>query len=380
MTALAACLLAAQLLGGAQAYAQADAPAAPGKRGETRLSLSLGNEGAYFAGMRLPLARAGNLALLQPSFAYRRGDRWRVSTSLAALASTQRQTHARLRVKEAYFSVSAGDLDLTAGKKLLRWGAGYAFTPTGVLDPPRLPTDPTDRLNLNEGREMAHAAWIHGRHAVSAVWASAGLLQKHRPGVRETTALRYNTLLAGFDTSLIVAHDRGGTTFTGGNFTRVFGEAVEVHAEFARRTGRPELLACAAAPGDCLPGRELRTAILLGGKYTPRPGWSVIAEYYSPVSQPVAGAPGARRQYAFARLGKMRLRELPGWKEWDLGAAVIANLEDHSRIVVLDAERRFGNHFSFYARALLPGGKRWQSEYGMIPYTALISVGFRVQL
>ncbi|MGC9972205.1 MAG: hypothetical protein ABSE56_16620 [Bryobacteraceae bacterium] len=328
----------------------ADEPAPPEPQSETRFALSVTDEGAWAAGLRVPGPETGNLLLIQPSFSWRDGQRWRFSTSLAGVVDTQSETHAQLRVRETYLGFTTGDLDFSAGKRILRWGTGYAFTATGVLDPPLSAIDPTDRLNLREGREMVTAEWVQGRHALTAAWASAGLLQEHQPGMRETVAFRYNTLLAGFDTSLIVAHDRGRTTFTGANFTRVFGEAVEVHGEFAH--------------GDT-------SAVLLGGKYTMRSGFGTIFEFY---------APGSGRRYAFLRAAKSRLRELPGWKEWDVAASLVANLGDRSRILVLDVTRRMGNHLSFYGHAQAPSGKKWQSEYGMIPYAALVSAGFRVQL
>jgi hypothetical protein len=340
------------------------APADAKPAGEARYSVSLSDEGVFAGGLRIPGTDKGNLLLLQPSFAYKRGDRWRVSTSLALVSKTQDTTHVLLRVKEAYAGYSAGDFDFSAGKRLVRWGTGYAFTPTGILDPPRVATDPTDRLNLNEGREMVKADWIRGASDVTVAWASAGLLTQHRPGMRETFAARYNVLTHGFDTSLLVARDRGGVTTTGANFTRVFGQAVEVHGEFAYRDG---------------------AAVLLGGKYTAASGITVIAEFYTPPDnvyyRPAAmPASAGRRHYAFARVSKPRLRELPGWKEWDLAASIILNADDHSRIGVFDAERRFGNRFAAYLHALAPSGKQWRSEYGMLPYAALVSVGVRYQL
>ncbi len=318
---------------------------------ETRFSLAFGDETGYAAGMRVPGPRASNLALLQSSFAWRHAGRWRFAASAAALANTQGETHSRLRVKETYFGFTAGDFDFLAGKKILKWGTGYAFTPTGVLDPPRNPADPTDRLNLNEGRELASIEYISGRHAITAAWASGGLLQRHRPGRNETLAVRHNFLLAGFDTSLVFARERGKPVFTGGNFTRVIGEAVEVHAEVTHRES---------------------TAILLGGKYSFRSGVGAIAEFYSPGT----GLP----RYAFLHIGKSRLRELPGWKEWDVSGAVLANLSDRSRMLIIDVDRRFGNRLSVYGRVQAPAGAKWRSEYGMIPYAALASCGFRVQL
>jgi hypothetical protein len=282
---------------------------------------------------------AANLIVLEPSFAYRHGDRWRFSTSLAAVTRAQDETQAQIRVRETYFGLSVAGLDVTIGKRLVRWGAGYAFTATGILDPPRVATDPTDRLNLHEGREMATADWISGKHDLTVAWAM------HRPGMPETTALRYNVLVDGFDTAVIVAHERGGATFTGANFTRVFGEAVELHGEFAWRE---------------------RAAALFGGKYTTRSGITAIAEFYTPASI-------TRQHYGFVRVSKSRLRELPGWKEWDLAASLVANLDDRSHTAVFDAGRRLGNHFYGYAHAEAPAGKR-------VPYSALVSIGVTFQL
>ena len=149
---------------------------------ETRYSVSLIEEGSYAAGLRLPGTATGNVVLLQPSFSYKHDQRWIFSTSLIGAVTSGESTNARWRVKETFFGVSAGDFDFTAGKRLLRWGTGYAFTATGILDPPRNATDPADRLGLNEGREMVKADWVRGADNVTVVWASAGLVETPRDG------------------------------------------------------------------------------------------------------------------------------------------------------------------------------------------------------
>lgn len=297
--------------------------------GDTRFSLAIGDE---FSASR---DEAGNLALIGSSFLYRHQDRWRVSTSIAGVMRSSQDTHAQFRIREAYAGVTLGDFDFTAGRRILRWGTGYAFTPTGVLDPPRNAADPTDRLGLNEGREMVSTDWIHGRHAVTAGLAG---------GERMTTAVRYNTLIAGFDSAVIYAHDRGLRDFWGANFTRVFGEALEIHGEIAHRDN---------------------TAVLIGGKYMLPGSIGTIAEFYSP------GDPRAGR-FAFFSAGKSRLRELPGWKQWDVVFSMVANTRDRSRILILDVTRRIGDHFTATLRA--------QAPHGMIPYAAQISTGLWYRL
>lgn len=341
-----------------------DDPGADRSTGETRYAVSLTDEGGFAAGLRVPGVNTSNLLLIEPSFSYKHGDRWRFSTSLAALSKAQDDTHEQVRVRETYFGLTAGALDLTVGKRILRWGTGYAFTATGVLDPPRVATDPTDRLSLNQGRELGEADWLVGKHDFTIVWASGGLLDSHRPGLRETTAFRYNVLVNGFDTSVIVAHERGGTTFTGANFTRVFGDSVELHGELAWREG---------------------AAVLFGGKCTLQSGVTAIAEFYTPPNtayyRPVGTSASLGRQhYGYVRVGKSRLRERPGWKEWDLTLSLVANLDDGSYIGVFDACRRFGNHFSAYTHVQAPAGKRGRSEYGTIPYSALVSIGVTFQM
>ena len=150
------------------------------------------------------------------------------------------------------------------GRKMVRWGTGYAFTSAGVLDPPRIPTDPSDRLNLNEGRDMVKADWVRGRHAISAAWSTAELARKGMM-VRDTTAIRYNVLMHGFDTSLIAGNDRGGDSFGALTFTRVVGQAWEVHGEATWRE---------------------HEAILLGAKYTTPAGITFIGEFYTPPNIP----------------------------------------------------------------------------------------------
>jgi hypothetical protein len=231
-----------------------------------------------------------------------------------------------------------------------------------VLDPPRIATNPTDRLNVNEGRDMIKADLVHGPHAFSLAWSTAALVsaQLHQ---HDTTAFRYNVLVRGFDTSLIAGDDRGGDPFGALTFTRVFGQAWEVHGEGVWRE---------------------QAAVLIGAKCTTAAGVTFIGEFYSPPNiayyrdmgvSPLAG----RQHYAFLNAGKARLRELPGWKEWGISGSVVTNLDDHSYTAVFDASRWFGNHLSSYVHLEAPKGSK-TSDYGSAPYSTATSVGVRFQI
>jgi hypothetical protein len=374
----------------------------PEPRDAFRYTLSVINDSTFDSDLHPPLPASAsmlnspsvtlfqNQLLVEPSFTFRRRSRWSLASSVVGVTDSFRGlsaadfnippgntsafaalnaalepytgTHMKFRVKEAYGGLSAGDFDFMVGRRIVRWGVGYAFSPAGVLDPPRDPTNPTDRLNLNQGRDMVKADYVHGPHALSLAWSSAALAPA-KANLHDTTAFRYNILVHGFDTSLIAGDDRDGDAFGGLTFTRVFGQAWELHGEAAWRE---------------------QGAALIGAKYSTSTGISFIGEFYAPPNtayyrdasiSPLAG----RQHYALLYAGKSRLRELPGWKQWDLSASVVTNLDDQSYTGIFDVTRRFGNHISSYLHMEVPQGSK-TSDYGSTPYAAATSVGVRFQL
>jgi len=396
-----ALLIAVSMQGAAQETTAQDAPPAEPTH-DLRYTVRVIDDATFYSNLIPPLPEGAsgfltdpkvtlfqNQLLLEPSFTLRYQSRWTLASSVVALADSHgglsaadfdapagspavgaldsslvpyTGTYTQLRVKEAYAGLSAGDFDFMAGRRIVRWGTGYAFTAIGVLDPPRDPTNPTDRLNLYEGRDMVKADLVRGPHALTLAWSSAALAPASA-NLHDTTAFRYNVLVHGFDTSLIAGDDRGGDAFGGLTFTRVLGEAWEIHGEAAWRE---------------------HEAILLGGKFTTTSGITFIGEFFTPPNIPyyqdVTIYPLTGRQhYAFFTAYKNRLRELPGWKEWDLSAAAVCDLNDRSYTAVFDANRRFGNHFSTYMHEEIPVGSS-KSEYGSTPYSAGTSAGVRFQL
>jgi hypothetical protein len=328
----------------------------------TRYSVGVIDDATFYGNPGASTPKVLNQVLLEPTFGLKYRSRWTFASSLVGSETTFTDTVAKVRVKETYVGLSAGDFDFMAGRKMVRWGTGYAFTSAGVLDPPRVPTDPGDRLNLNEGRDMVKADWMRGPHAISVAWSTAEWARKGMI-VRDTTAFRYNVLVRGFDASAIAGNDRGGDSFGALTFTRVFGEAWEIHGEAAWRE---------------------HEAILLGAKYTTATGVTFIGELYTPPNisyyRSLSVSPSAGRQhYGFFNVGKSRLRELPGWKEWDLSGSIVSNFDDRSYTAILDVNRWFGKHVSSYIHLEIPAGTSW-SEFGAAPYATATSAGIRFQL
>lgn len=338
-----------------------DTPSPEKSRVDARYSVSVIDDATLYGNRNDHVPEVLNQVLVEPSFSIRSQSHLTFSSSMIGLAGTYSDSYTQLRIKETYAVLSAGDFDFTLGRKMVRWGTGYAFSAAGVLDPPRIPTDPTDRLNLNEGRDMIKADWVHGPHAFSLAWSTA-VLAPAAANLHDTTAFRYNVLVRGFDTALIAGNDREGDAFGALTFTRVLGQAWEVHGEAVWRE---------------------QAAVLLGAKYTIS-GITFIGEFYTPPNIPYYSYMGVsplagRQHYAFLTISKSRLRDRPGWKQWSLSASVVANLDDRSYTPVFDASRWFGNHFSSYVHMDIPRGSK-TSAYGAAPYSAATSVGVRFQL
>lgn len=357
-------LVAAAVLMLTWSSASAQGPAAPAEESavSTRYALAVIDDATFYSGAPASAPRILNQVLVEPNFGIRYKDRVTFSTSLIGLSTTDDHTVSTLRAKEMYAGLSEGDFDFTAGRKMVRWGTGYAFTAAGVLDPPRVATNPSDRLNTNQGRDMIKVDWVHGAHALTMAWSSAELAPG-RSVLRDTTAFRYNVLVRGFDTSLIAGNDSGGDSFGALTFTRVVGQAWEVHGEAVWRE---------------------QGAALIGAKCTLHSGVTFIGEFYTPPNTAYFGhlsvAPSAGRQhYGFFNAGKSRLRELPGWKEWDVSASIVTNLDDRSFVGVGDVSRWFGTHFSTYAHVEVPHGGGG-SDFGVARYETATSVGVRFHL
>jgi hypothetical protein len=343
------------------AYAQDPAPKEESPL-KTRYSLAVIDDATFYSDLSVPTPAVLNQVLIEPTFDLRYRNQWTFSTSLIGSTTTYSQTTTKLHVKETYAGLSAGDFDFTVGRKMVRWGTGYAFSAAGVLDPPRDPTNPTDRLNVNQGRDLVKADWVHGPHALTLAWSTAALAPPHS-NLHDTTAFRYNVLVHGFDTSLIAGNDRGVDTFGALTFTRVLGQTWELHGEAAWSE---------------------QGGLLLGGKYTCHAGITFIGEFFTQPDTPyfrdmMPSPVHGRQNYGLFSAGKTRLRELPSWKEWDVSGSIVTDFNDHSFTGVVDVSRWFGNHFSSYLHMEIPSGSR-NSAYGSVPYSTAGSVGVRFHL
>lgn len=145
------------------------------------------------------------------------GRRWKARLKLRAEASDRAPD--RGEVGEALVQFAATEwLDLTAGRVIEKWGTGYGWTPTALVGPSRSPTDPDDRRSAHRGRDLLRADVFVKDTSLSLYALEGG-----------TVAGRAYRLVRGTDVSLMFRQGDLGISLS-----RVFGEALELHAELAR--------------------------------------------------------------------------------------------------------------------------------------------------
>jgi hypothetical protein len=236
----------------------------------------------------------------------------------AALGVRAGSDDVRVRTREAYARWSALPwMDVEAGRRLVRWGTGYGFTPTGVLDPPRDPSDPQDRLGMNEGVLMAKVDAYAGAASVTVVASD----KRH--------AARIRTTVRGVELAMIGAVDSGAAPSWGANFTHVIGSRLEWHGEWLSHE----------QPGT---GERAVTA-LIGGQYTVASAANVVLEYYR----------GPAADFLFARVSRGT-----GDLMFSPDVIVIYGIGSGQTSVVPSLALAVGRHAQLYARGAFAGTVR----------------------
>jgi hypothetical protein len=186
------------------------------------------------------------------------------------------------------------EFDITIGKKILKWGPGYAFNPTGVVEPQRSPSDPSDRLGQNDGRKLISATAFLGKSSMTFVYINDVQYKSSKLFWSDQEfALRAYTLIDGFDLSLIGHYKEGDRLETGFNCAKVIGSNLELHGEFLAKKGSSaeyhQVITTdnveqifSSYPYEALYDRSNRIfyKILLGGQYTFENNINIILEYY----------------------------------------------------------------------------------------------------
>jgi hypothetical protein len=373
-----------------------------------------------------------NRLRLSGEFSLKMGERWSlkakgVADTLVGRDPRLQATHvdSDLAVRDLYLNGSLGRFQLSAGRKILRWSNGYAFSPAGILDPVRDPADPQDRLGRSQGRDLVQLDYYQGGQTLTVALASPTRLWGRPVGDQGIVAVRYHVVLKSLELAASAgfrptAKDTGALGF---NYT--VGDHVGIHGEVAASRGTDALYprsilrenrATLFGSDFTAPLRQKERAAslryLLGLNYTFGNGLNVIAEYYHndegltsgewsnftaqaaysrtlfetgsfpPVHEgrslpelnvlqamQVLRGGSVRRNYFFLRGARTQLQG-----RLQVNALALVGLDDRSLVVSPEISFSPASRILVYGRGTLFGGGRW-TEYGSVPTGRAVSLG-----
>jgi hypothetical protein len=279
---------------------------------------------------------------------------WKMHLKLRADSSDRGSD--RLRAGEAYVQLNPKPwLSVTAGRVIEKWGTGYAWNPTAFVGPRKNPADPSDRRSSYQGVDMLQAdVFMRGTNV--SLYA-----MQH-----QTYAARVYRLIANTDVSLHLFRDRNGTQ-QGVSAARVFGDALELHGEVARRH------AVGGAQYTFAHNVNVVAELYRGGDGLTARQWQSLRELatvdlrtanrlYAPLRM--------ARNYSFVRV------DVP-FAKTDVEAIAITNLRDGSSIVRLAVTRKIASRVSAYIIDTEFLGAR-DSELAFVQVRRSASFGARV--
>jgi hypothetical protein len=186
----------------------------------------------------------------------------------------------RVEVAELNYSYSVASwLDLQAGRSIERWGTGYAWNPTGVVNPRKNPSDPNDRRGLYSGVDNLRADLFIRDWSIT-VMSVPEINWRAREGKRmigSGWAARAYRLIHGLDFSISASGGNGLPNSQGISLSRVFGNALELHGEAALLS---DTVRFRPRPDAWRLERLRHLDLLFGGQYTFPHNVNLVLEYF----------------------------------------------------------------------------------------------------
>ena len=355
-----------------------------------------------FAGeTRDTLARTGAAAEL--SGVYRHDDVRLHATAHASGVHDARDTTRDLQFYEAYGAWQArANVAVEAGKRTLRWGKGYAWSPVAFYERAK---DPTDPELAREGFVMLTGDVVRSFDGALKTLAftpvvlpvSDDVNTEYGAGAHWNPGAKLYALWYDTDIDLMVAAEGSRGARAGLDFSRNLGTNLEIHGEWARFNDVPRTVLTTG--NKILNEQRTIYGTLLGLRYLTEHEATFIVEYYrndggyrademrhfydlvrasttNPSLKPVAAqaarggysAPNALRDYLYLRVSQKEPFDILYFTP---AITVMLNRNDDSATLIPELGYTGITNFDLRLRAQFNRGAR-NSEFGEKPLDARV--------
>jgi hypothetical protein len=351
------------------------------------------------------------------------------SVGLAFRSSNSTLPDCKFSIHELVADLNLTDeVSIQAGKKIMKWGTGYAFNPTGVVEPQKTPSDPSDRLNLNDGRNIVAINYLVDKSSLAFVFLNDAEIRTGKLiWDKNEYAFRAYSFISGVDVSLIAHYRQSDRLQTGANCSYVYGDHLEIHGEALAQQGsslayhrilwqnQPDTFFTADAYYQPYENaQQIMWKTLAGGQYTFDNGLNVVFEYYynyeglsssewrkwlnfvkfhdeiqnnqimMPPNMKIASRINLLEALrTLSPRGTMRNYIFNRWyystNNWSSEILAMINANDWSSVLIPTITYRFSENFSLYGRFTKYSGNP-DSEYGNLFLKGSLSIGLGAQI
>ncbi|MBI3599177.1 MAG: hypothetical protein HY097_00845 [Nitrospinae bacterium] len=189
------------------------------------------------------------------------------------------------QINELYYQRDVNNWTITLGRKKLRLGVGYSWSPTDIITRIREASDPEDRLYHVEGTDLIKLSRIKGNGQYDLIYFPKVILEEKRLD-QNRFGFRYYHYMEPVDLSLVGKLEESGRWAAGINGSLTRGEALELHGEYLYNTASDTLYpAYKENPKQFylyFPYYRKNIGshnLLIGGQYTMKNYWNITLEY-----------------------------------------------------------------------------------------------------
>ncbi|HHD81513.1 MAG TPA: hypothetical protein ENK99_08025 [Campylobacterales bacterium] len=137
------------------------------------------------------------------------------------------------RVNQLYYSYTDGPYSIVIGRKKIRWGVAYSYSPTDLINQFKNPEDPEDRLFMVKGRDVVQTSYVCNNDQIDIVYMPGVDWSFNGKYVEDNAiGLRWYRFADPFDLAIVGKAKTNGGWAAGCNAAVAIGNSLELHAEY----------------------------------------------------------------------------------------------------------------------------------------------------
>lgn len=357
--------------------------------------------------LKRPTDRANTVTLLEGEYKLWLGElvaNYRASFQYLKGPSSFSNSVFKGQFNEFFYQKEIENLTMSLGRKKVRWGVGYALSPTDIITQLRETDDPEDRLQIHKGAEMFQLSAMAEESQFDFIYfPEIGFDNWEQRLIQHRVGLRYYRYIEPVDVSVVGKIEEEGNWAAGLNGSLTLGSALELHGEYLFTSFNDTLYPDYADNPEqfylSFPYYKKNNVLhdlLIGGQYTFKNYWNITLEYiyrsrgysrtewkayvdhirflnqnlvqenHEPAILGLKNAalvfnPPLRQHYLFVRLFKQEI-----FQSFSLEWSNFMSLSDLSGFQILETKYTGSDWYDIYLRLQKFWGSS-SSEFGLVP-------------